>query len=130
MLRDLGPLVNDEVVELLLTSPDPVFHATDIVDGLEKGLRFEVDDPRVFLRTSVVDFDAFATLLGGFGSFYAGYGPADAAGVDAWLDACAVAGLGASWHEVAGLPGPGGATCGEAFTVLFERYRCDRGADG
>ena len=89
LLRDLGPLVNQELIELLLTSPDPVFHATDIIDGLQKGVQFVVDDPKVFLRTSVVDFDAFATLLGVYGSFYAAYGPADRAGVGDWLDACA-----------------------------------------
>ncbi len=123
LLRDLGPLVNDEVIDLLLTSPDPVFHATDIVDGLQKGINFQVDDPRVFLRTSVVDFDAFATLLGGIGSFYAGYGPADRAGSDAFLAACATPSIGLTWEQTVGLPGPGGESCGEAFRMLFETYR-------
>lgn len=123
VLRDLGPLINTELIELLLTSPDPVFHATDIVDGLQKGLQFVVDDPRVFLRTSVIDFDAFASLLGSYGSFYAGYGPADRAGMAAWLDACAAAARGLTWQEVAALPGPDGATCGDAFGELFDSYR-------
>ena len=123
ILRDLGPLINTEVFELLATSPDPVFHATDIIDGLQKGLAFQVDDPKVFLRTSVVDFGAFADFIGSYGSFYAGYGPADAAGFDAWLDACARPSLGLTWEQTAVLPGTEGRTCAETFGDLFDTYR-------
>ncbi len=129
LLRDLGPLVNPELVELLATSPDPVFHATDIIDGLQKGINFQVDDPKVFLRTSVVDFDEFASLLGRFGSFYAAYGPADRTAVAAWLDGCAPTTIGLTWEQVAATPydngggGDGANTCGERFTDLFNSYR-------
>ena len=119
LLRDLGPLINPELFELFENSPDPVFHATDIIEGLQKGLQFIVDDPKVFLRTSVINFDAFATLVGVYGSFYAGYGPADRDGVSAWLDACARPGIGLTWEEVAELPGTEGRTCGEKFYDLF-----------
>ncbi|MEL6892832.1 MAG: hypothetical protein AAFP84_14640 [Actinomycetota bacterium] len=127
-LRDLGPLINQEVVELLLTSPDPVFHATDIIDGLQKGLSFVVDDPRVFLRTSVLDTDAFALLLGSVGSFYAAYGPADRSGVAEWLETCARPSVGLTWEEAAVLPAADGETCGEQFGRLFDEYR-ERFAD-
>jgi hypothetical protein len=130
LLRDLGPLINPEVFELLANSPDPVFHATDIIEGLQKGLQFIVDDPRVFLRTSVINFDAVATLFGVYGSFYAGYGPADRAGVSAWLRACARPGLGLTWEQVAQLPGTEGRTCGETFGDLFNEYREAVAADG
>ena len=123
ILRDVGPLVNTEVFELLATSPDPVFHAQDIIDGLQKGLAFQVDDPKVFLRTSVIDFGGFADFIGGFGSFYAGYGPADRAAFSAWLDACAPPSVGLTWNEAAALATPSGPTCGETFADLFERYR-------
>ncbi|MEM7325652.1 MAG: hypothetical protein AAF531_21375 [Actinomycetota bacterium] len=123
ILRDLGPLINTELIELLATSPDPVFHARDIIDGLQKGLQFVVDDPAVFLRTSVVDFDAFATLLGVYGSFYASYGPADRAGVRALLDTCVDQSVGLTWEQTAALPGPDGVACGEAFGDLFNAYR-------
>ncbi len=123
LLRDLGPLINPELFELFENSPDPVFHATDIIEGLQKGLQFIVDDPKVFLRTSVINFDAFATLVGVYGSFYAGYGPADRDGVSAWLDACATPGIGLTWEEVAELPGTEGRTCGETFSDLFNAYR-------
>lgn len=125
LLQDLGPLINPEVIQLLLTSPDPVFHATDIIDGLQKGLSFQVDDPKVFLRTSVVQFDAFATLLGEYGSFYASYGPADRSGFAAWLRRCGKAGRGMTWEQVADLPGTEGRTCGETFSDLFNQYRAD-----
>ena len=123
ILRDLGPLINQELIQLLLTSPDPVFHATDIIEGLEKGLQFIVDDPAVFVRTSPIDFDAFATLLGTYGSFYAGYGPTDRDGIAGWLDACAEAGIGLTWEEVRELPGTAARTCGETFGDLFNEYR-------
>lgn len=123
LLRDLGPLINPELFDLLENSPDPVFHATDIIDGLQKGLQFIVDDPRVFLRTSVINFDEFASLLGVYGSFYAGYGPADRDGVSSWLRACAKPGIGMTWEEVAELPGTEGRTCGETFGDLFNAYR-------
>ncbi|MEO1320392.1 MAG: hypothetical protein AAFV30_07470, partial [Pseudomonadota bacterium] len=123
LLRDLGPLINPEVIELLLTSPDPVFHATDIIDGLQKGVQFIVDDPRVFLRTSVVNFDQFATLLGSYGSFYAGYGPADERSFRRWLRRCATQSVGLTWEQTAQLPGAEGATCGENFIELFNSYR-------
>lgn len=123
LLGDLGPLINPELIELLLTSPDPVFHATDIIDGLEKGVQFIVDDPKVFLRTSVLDFNEFASFLGSYGSFYAGYGPTDREGFSAWLKACAKASTGLNWQETAALPGSADRTCGEEFGDLFNAYR-------
>ena len=130
LLRDLGPLINPELIELLATSPDPVFHATDIIAGLEKGLQFIVDDPAVFLRTSVIDFNEFATLFGTFGSFYASYGPADNLAFDAWLDTCAVPALGMTWEETVPLIGPGGVSCGDSFATLFNNFREDFAEQG
>ncbi len=123
LLRDLGPLINPEVIALLATSPDPVFHATDIIEGLQQGVQFIVDDPRVFLRTSVLDFNEVADLFGLYGSFYAGYGPINQDLFDRWLRRCARAGLGLTWEEVAELPGPRGRTCGETLVFLFNEYR-------
>ena len=130
LLRDLGPLINPELITLLESSPNPVFHALDIIDGLQKGVQFIVDDPRVFLRTSVLDFDAVADLFGLYGSFYANYGPADVKGVRAWMRACARPGLGLTWEEVAELPGTEGRTCGETLVDLFNAYRERVAAEG
>lgn len=123
LLSELGPLVNPELFELFANSPDPVWHAKDIIEGLQDGLNFIVNDPKVFLRTSVIDFNEFATLVGVYGSFYAGYGPADHEGMADWLDACSYPGLGLTWEEVAALPGTEGRTCGETFSDLFNAYR-------
>jgi hypothetical protein len=130
VLRDLGPLINPELFDLLATSPDPVFHATDIIEGLQKGLQFVVDDPKVFVRTSVINFDAVATLFGVYGSFYAGYGPADRAGFTGWLDACAQPGVGLTWEQVTALTGTEGRTCGQTFIDLFNAYRENVAANG
>ncbi len=123
LLRDLGPLINSELIELLATSPDPVFHATDIIEGLQDGIQFNVNSSQVFLRTSVVDFDEFASFLGGYGSFYAGYGPADRPGMQAWLDACATPSVGLTWEQARTLPADTGLSCGDTFGELFNTYR-------
>jgi hypothetical protein len=123
LLKECGPLVNPELFELFANSPDPVFHAKDIIEGLQKGINFIIDDPKVFLRTSVINWNEFATLVGVHGSFYAGYGPADHGGMSAWLDACAEPAIGLTWEEAAALPGTEGRTCGETFYDLFNAYR-------
>ncbi|MEM9705458.1 MAG: hypothetical protein AAF850_05205 [Pseudomonadota bacterium] len=123
LLRDLGPLINPEFIQLLLTSPDPVFHAMDVIEGLQDGVNFVVNNPRVFLRTSVVDFNQFAELIGVYGSFYASDGPANSKGVARWLRACAMPSRGKTWAELSTLPGVGNRTCGETFGALFDQYR-------
>ncbi|MEM9404740.1 MAG: hypothetical protein AAGA81_01765 [Acidobacteriota bacterium] len=123
LLRDFGPLINPELIELLLSSPDPVFHATDILEGLQDGVQFIVDDPAVFLRTSVLDFDEVASFFGVFGSFYAAYGPADDDGMLEWLGACTDASIGLTWEELALVPMANGSTCGSFFRGLFNEYR-------
>ena len=130
LLRDLGPLINPELFELLANSPDPVFHATDIIEGLQKGLQFIVDDPKVFLRTSVIDFDAFATLFGVYGSFYAGYGPADRAGVAAGSTPAPSPALASPGSRSPRFPAPRAARCGETFGDLFNAYREAIATDG
>ncbi len=123
VLQDLGPLINKEAIELLLTSPDPIFHATDIIEGLQEGVQFVVSNPRVFLRTSVLDFEEVANLFGLYGSFYAGYGPADRPAMRRWMRACARPSIGLTWRETATLPGTLGRSCGEELVDLFNEYR-------
>ncbi len=130
VLRDLGPLVNPEIFTLLATSPDPVFHVTDIIDGLQKGLQFQVDSDRIFVRTSVINTVELAELFGLYGNFYAGYGPADMDGFEDWLRACAFASKDLTWEQTAALPANDGRTCGEELTELFNAYREARAAVG
>jgi hypothetical protein len=119
---DLRGLINPELVELVATSPDPAFHVRDVIAGIEKLGAFEADDVRIFLRPGLIDWDGFAELVGRVGSFYAGYGPFDQAGMDKWAAACAEPGVGKTWPEVAALPF-GDGTCGAAFAGLVGDYR-------
>ncbi|MBT8447834.1 MAG: hypothetical protein KJO38_11830 [Gammaproteobacteria bacterium] len=121
----LQQIINPELFELLLNSPDPVFHATDIVESLASAASFEVNDATVFVRPGLINFEAFAGLVDRLGSFYVGYAPFDYAGAERFLDACAVPGLGNDWPDIKDLPA-GASTCGEAFTDLFEDFRAQR----
>ena len=131
VLQDLGDIVNPEVFALLAQSPDPVFHALDLIQGLRDAVEFKVDSPLVFVRTGVLNFPVLVDLFGRVGSFYAGYGDFyDAVGVEAWLGACARPSVGLTWAETAALPaGSGSQTCGEVFTDLVDAYRAAFTAD-
>ena len=118
---DIQSIINPELLTLLLQSPDPVFHANDIVNGLAASLSFQVTDALPLVRPGPINFAAFANLAGRLGNFYAGYGPFDAAQTSAFLNACALPGRGMDWPAVAQLPA-GDATCGERFSLLFEAY--------
>ncbi len=121
----LQQIINPEIFELLLNSPDPVFHATDLANSLAAAASFEVDDPTVFVRPGLINFEAFVELVDRLASFYAGYAPFDRSGFEAFFSDCAMAGLGVDWPEIADLPA-GNSTCGELFSELFERFRAAR----
>ena len=118
----LQSIINPELLVLLQQSPDPVFHAQDILDGLTTALSFQIDGPRPFLRPGLINFASFAEIVGRLGSFLAGVSPADLKGQRSFLDACAQPGRGLEWPEVAALPS-GATTCGEQFAALFDAYR-------
>jgi hypothetical protein len=120
--EDLRDLVNAEVVELLLDSPDPSFHIRDIVGALASFGDFRSDDPAILVRPGVLDFEAFAEKIGRIGSFYAGEGPLDEPAMQAFMTDCAGPGRGLDWPEVAALPTAYG-TCGEAFTEILIDWR-------
>lgn len=119
---DIQSIINPELLTLLLQSPDPVFHANDIIAGLAASLSFQVTDALPLVRPGPINFAAFANLIGRLGSFYAGYGPFDEAATQTFLSNCAVSGSGLDWPAVAALPA-GGSTCGELFAGLFDTYR-------
>lgn len=122
LLRDLGGIVNPELIELILNSPDPAFHINDIVEATQKALAFVVDDTLVFVRPGLLNWDQLATLFGRLGSFYAGYGPYDRPAVRRFLDRCALQSLDLDWDHTAALPA-GDSSCGELFTAQFDAYR-------
>ncbi|MEO1573714.1 MAG: hypothetical protein AAFU65_02005 [Pseudomonadota bacterium] len=119
---DIQSIINPELLSLLLQSPDPVFHANDIINGLAASLSFQVVDALPLVRPGPINFQAFANLVGRLGSFYAGYGPFDEVQTQAFLSSCALPGRGLDWPNVAPLPA-GDTTCGALFASLFDTYR-------
>ena len=75
--EDVRALINPEVTSLLTESPNPLFHTQDLWAGLKNFGTFAVDSDRIFIRPGLIDFEAFAGMIGRIGSFYAAYGPAD-----------------------------------------------------
>jgi uncharacterized surface protein with fasciclin (FAS1) repeats len=119
---DVRALVNPEVLYLLATSPDPIFHARDIVGALEAAARFEPTGDTMFLRPGVLNFEGFAWLLGRIAGFLAAYEPTNRARMNAWMEDCASPGRGMVWPELKALPS-GDGTCGEVFASIAEDYR-------
>ena len=117
-LRDL---INPELITLLLESPDPAFHVRDVVAALGATGAWK-PDADALVRPGVFDFDAFADKLGRAGSFYAGYGPAEAERLRALLDDCAAPSRGLDWSQAAALPA-GTGSCGEGFRAMVAAYR-------
>ncbi|MFK8016892.1 MAG: hypothetical protein AB8G17_15805 [Gammaproteobacteria bacterium] len=118
---DLQSIINPELLTLLQQSPDPVFHANDIVAGLQASLSFQVNDALPLVRPGPINFAAFANIVGRLGSFYAGYGPQQSALTQTFLEACALPGRGLSWPELSSLPA-GDATCATLFADLFDTF--------
>lgn len=122
VLADFGAIINPEVFELLAQSPDPVFHVQDLIAGLQDAAGFQVADSNVFIRTGVINFDVLVDIFGRVGDFYAGVGPADIDGVDAWMDECAAPSRNLTWAEASLLPMAAGDTCGERFASLYRTF--------
>jgi hypothetical protein len=119
---ELASLINPEVIALLKNSPDPVFHARDLVAGLQAGASFNVDSERVFLRPSLFDFQSVARKLGRVGSFYAGLEPVDVGVQKQFLDECAEPTKGMNWKETSATKTSSG-TCGSDFKKLVGSFR-------
>lgn len=127
---DVRDLVNPEVFGLLTSSPDPAFHARDIVGAIQAGLSFEASDPSVFVRPGLVDFGAFADRLGIVADFYAGYGPVDRAATERFYADCSANSRGQTWAQLASRS-VGGQRCDARFRDLVTRYlAARRGREG
>lgn len=119
---ELRDLINDELVDLVMTSPDPAFHVRDIAGALASFGAFEVDSTDVFVRPGALDFPVLAQLLGRIADFYAGYGPLDEVAMEGFLNACAEQGRGQSWETITTLPA-GDARCGDLFASTLVAWR-------
>ncbi len=126
--EDLRELVEPEVLQLLSESPDPAFHARELV-AATKGLgAFDASDPVIFVRPGVVSFRALAEKIARVGSFYAGYAPADTAAMEDFLADCAPRSRGLDWDTIAALPTSEG-TCGARFGAMVADFRATLRAD-
>lgn len=133
----LGALGNEELVDLIETSPRPDFHVRDVAQALASLSEWAADNTGIFLRPGPIDFEKFGVLVGRLANFYtqtsvAGdvYAAGDATAWNDLMDSCATAGHGKGWAEIAALPTAGGSTCGGVFTKLVLDYRAtldDRG---
>lgn len=121
--EDLVDLINPELLALLTDSPDLDFHVQEIWAMLSNFGSFAVDGPHIFIRPGVVGFDGFAEKIGRIGSFYAGYGPADAEAWQTFLTGCAANSRGKFWPEIAAQDAGDGATCGEHFRTMLTTWR-------
>lgn len=120
--RDLTSLVNPESLAMLRDTEHLEYNVKEVYESVRTLGAFSVDNNRLFFRPGAIGFDAVADKLGRVGDFYAGYGPADGAGTQAFLDGCADAGRGKPWSEVKDLH-VGQTTCGEMFGHLLREYR-------
>jgi hypothetical protein len=118
-------LVNPGIIRLLEESPDPAFHAQDIVDNI--AINFEAGDPFVFIRTYPLNFAGIARLVDIVASFYRGYEPVNLKAMEDLFQACAREGsLGKEWPELNITVTETGETCGNRFKDIFETYNSAR----
>lgn len=121
--EDVAGLVNAELLGILSQSPDPATHVQQIWAQLSSFGAFDAGDPSILVQPGLVDFTAFARLVGRIGSFYAAYGPADLDAWEAFFGACATPGRGLPWPAVATVADAGGVTCGDRFGDLLADWR-------
>jgi hypothetical protein len=126
---DLRSIVSPTALRMLTDSADPAFAAREVYTSAMTLGAFSVPNNRLFFRPAILNFDSAARLFGRVGDFYAGYGPADASGMAALLDACAAGARGRTWDEVAAMAARGAAgdgatvTCGAMFSKLVRAFR-------
>lgn len=120
---DVRDIVNKELLHLLKNSPDPAFHTKTVYEGLANTTEWRTDDPIILVRPGVIDFGGLTRKIGRIANFYAGYGPADEAGMKRFLDSCAIPdNRGKSWDEIAG-KGESTTECGKKYFELLHQYR-------
>ena len=127
--EDLVNLINPDVIDLLKNSPDTLYHAQEMYGALTNFGSFDAEDDRILIRPGILNFDAFAALVGRIGSFYAGYAPADQADMADFMSRCASASRGLSWAEASVLDAGDGTTCGELFNTMALDFRAALLAD-
>jgi hypothetical protein len=121
---DIIDLINPEALSLLTSSPDPAFHAQEMYDALTSFGSFSAADDKILIRPGIIHFAGLAEKVGRIGSFYAGYGGADAAAWEALMVACADGTQGMPWPEIAART-IGDVSCQDAFLGEVAAWRAD-----
>jgi hypothetical protein len=119
--EDLTSLVNPDLIDLLQNSPDPVFHALDILEASTRNFVIG-DDPLVFIRPYILSFPGLAEVVDNIASFYSGLEPVDNNAMETMLKECAASSVGKDWNAIESVATPGGQTCGELFSSLFQAF--------
>lgn len=117
-------LISKELIDSVrVWNPRVLKHnVQEAYEGLKLFGTWTFNDPRVFLRPGVVDFEGATQIVGRIGDFYAGYGPHDAGAFGRFLDACSGPTKGMLFPEIGSVPA-GEATCGILFSQLVAGYR-------
>lgn len=118
---DNAPLVNPDLIELLQTSPDPIFHATDVLNATSRGFTVG-EDSLVFIRPYILNFAALADIVDLVASFYSGLEPVGMDEMDLMLSDCAMPSVGKDWDEVKDFETSSGMTCGQMFVSVYQEY--------
>ena len=83
-------LVNPDLINQLLTSPDTVYHTIHILQALKQGLIFDVgDDKLVFIQPYPLSFPRIVQLINVIVSFYAGFEPVSLDAMETMQKECA-----------------------------------------
>ena len=124
---EIVSLVNPDLINLLLTSPDPVYHAIDILQATNRSLTFDIgDDKLVFIRPYPLSFPGLAELIDVIASFYAGFEPVDLDAMETMLKECAASSVGQEWSMIESFSTPSGDTCGDLFSSLYQDFLVKR----
>lgn len=120
---DVKDIVNEELIHLLKTSPNPEYHTRTVYDGLANATEWKTDDPIILVRPGVINFEGLTRKIGRIASFYAGYGPADQTASTDFLNSCATEeNRKKTWEEISG-PADNPTPCGKMFFSLLGNYR-------
>jgi hypothetical protein len=114
-------LVNPDLIDLLQNSPDPVFHAIDILEASRRNF-IVGGDPLVFIRPYILSFPGLAELVDNVASFYSGFAPVDHNAMETMFKECAASSIGKDWNTIKSVVTPSGQTCGDLFSSLLQAF--------
>jgi len=118
-------LINPEMLGMLADIRSPEVHrqhAQDFMNDLQSLGAFSADSDTILIHPGLLRFSALAEHIGESADFYAGYGPRNEEGMNAFLTACALPSLGQDWFQSAQII-VDDTTCGAMFNQLVDTFR-------